>query len=119
MRSELVSRDYANLWPRVVAARFAEPEGYEVVMAILGSYAGPEPDRVKLGILKAADCQLERIRYFCRVASDDWRDLLCEAEYPLSSRKWGLKDKSPEKYEKLMAKEQAEYVSWLQRVLAT
>lgn len=88
-------------------------------MAILASYTGPEPDRVKLGILKAADCQLERIRYFCGVASDDWRDLLCEAEYPLSSRKWGLKDRDPEKYEKLLAKEQAEYESWLQKVLAT
>jgi len=119
MRSEYVSRDYPNLWPRVVTARFNEPGQHEVVMAILASYEGPEPDRVKLGILKAADCQLERIRYFCGVASDDWRELLCEAEYPLSSRKWGLKDKAPEKYEKLLVKEQAEYESWLQRVLAT
>jgi hypothetical protein len=119
MHSESVPRDYANLWPRVVAARFSEPVQCEAVMAILASYAGPEADRVKLGILKAADCQVERIRYFCRMASDDWRDLLCEAEYPLSSRKWGLKKKAPEKYEKLLVKEQAEYDSWLQRVLAT
>ena len=119
MRSELILRDYANLWPRVVAAKFNEPGQHEVVMAILASYTGPEPDRVKLGILKAADCQLERIRYFCGVASDDWRELLCEAEYPLSSRKWGLKDRAPETYEKLLAKEQAEYESWLQKGLAT
>jgi hypothetical protein len=89
------------------------------VLAILATYAGPEPDRVKLGILKAADCQVERIRYFCGVASDDWRELLCEAEYPLSSRKWGLKERAPEKYERLLVKEQAEYESSLQRVLAT
>jgi hypothetical protein len=119
MRSEYVPRDYANLWPRVVTTRFSEPEQHEAVMAILASYEGPEPDRVRLGILKAADCQLERIQYFCGVANDDWRELLCEAEYPLSSRRWGLKDKSPEKYEKLLVKEQAEYESWLQRVLTT
>ena len=119
MRSETVLRDYANLWPRVVAARFSEPVQREAVMAILASYDGPEPDRVKLGILKAADCQVERIRQFCGMASADWRDLLCEAEYPLSSHKWGLRKKAPEKYEKLLVKEQAEYDSWLQRVLAT
>ena len=119
MRSETVPRDYANLWPRVVATRFSEPVQREAVMAILASYEGPEPDRVKLGILKAADCQVERIRSLCKVASDDWRDLLCEAEYPLSSGKWGLRERAPEKYEKLLVKEQADYESWLQRVLAT
>lgn len=119
MLSEFFPRDYANLWPRVVAASFSEPGERETVMAVLAAYAGPEPDRVKLGILKAADCELERIKHFCGVASNDWRDLLCDAEYPLSSRKWGLKEKAPAKYEKLLVQEQAEYGAWLQHVLAT
>jgi hypothetical protein len=41
------------------------------------------------------------------LAQDDWRELLCKAEYSLSSRKWGLKDKAPKKYEAFVAKEQA------------
>jgi hypothetical protein len=86
---------------------------------MLAEYSGPEPDRVKLGLLKASDCDIERMRSLLKLAGEDWRELLCESEYPLSSRKWGLKDKAPEKYDRLLAKEQAEYEACLQRVLAT
>jgi hypothetical protein len=89
------------------------------VLAMLAAYSGPEPDRVKLGVLKAADCNIEKVRSLLALAEDDWRDLLCEAEYPLSSRKWDLKDKAPEKYQALLAKEQDQYEQWLQSVLAT
>jgi hypothetical protein len=86
---------------------------------MFAAYSGPEPDRVKLGVLKVADCNLGKVRSLLALAQDDWRELLCEAEYPLSSRKWGLKDKAPEKYEALLAKEQAQYEQWLISVLAT
>jgi hypothetical protein len=119
MRSEFVSRDYGSLWPRVVEAKFRNAEERETVLAMFSAYTGPEPDRIKLGVLKAADCNLEKVRSFLALAQDDWRDLLCEAEYPLSSRKWGLKDRAPEKYEALLAKEQDQYERWLQSVLAT
>jgi hypothetical protein len=59
------------------------------------------------------------VRSLLALAEGDWRELLCEAEYPLSSRKWGLKDKAPEKYEELLAKEQDQYEQWLKSVLAT
>lgn len=119
MRSEIVQRDYADLWPKVVDARFRTPQEREAVFAMFSTYDGPEADRVRLGVLKAADCNLEKMKSLLEVARSDWRDLLCEAEYPLSSRKWGLKDKSPDRYEKLLEKEQAEYEAWLRQVLAT
>lgn len=118
MRSDLVPRDWAKLWPQVVAAKFNVPEERDAVLAMFKEYSGPEPDRIKLGVLKASDCNIERMRALLKLAGDDWRELLCEAEYPLSSRRWGLKEKAPEKYERLQAKEQAEYENWLQRVLA-
>ena len=119
MKSELVSRDYGALWPRVVEARFRNAQEREAVLAMFAAYSGPEPDRVKLGVLKAADCKIEKVQALLALAESDWRELLCEAEYPLSSRKWGLKDKAPEKYEALLVKEQDQYEQWLQSALAT
>jgi hypothetical protein len=102
-----------------VEAKFRNAEERRAVLAMLAAYSGPEPDRVKLGILKAADCNIEKVRSLLSLAEGDWRELLCEAEYPLSSRRWGLKDKAPEKYEALLAKEQDQYEQWLKSVLAT
>jgi hypothetical protein len=102
-----------------MAVQFPVPAERDAILALFSRYAGPEPDRVKLGVLKVADGNIERIRSLIRLAADDWRDLLCEAEYPLSSKRWGLKDKAPEKYDQLLAKEQAEYEAWLQRQLGT
>jgi hypothetical protein len=119
MRLEFVSRDYGELWPRVVMARFPNAEDREAVLVLFSEYSGPEPDRVKLGVLKAGGCDLEKVRSLLALARDDWRDLLCAAEYPFSSRRWGLKDKAPEEYEALLAKEQEQYEQWLKSVLAT
>src|SRR5574337_568700 len=109
MRSEYVPRDYGELWPRVIEAVFRNAEEREAVLAMFSAYSGPEPDRIKLGVLKAADGNIEKVRSLLSLAEDDWRELLCEAEYPLSSRRWGLKDKAPEKYEALLANEQDQY----------
>jgi hypothetical protein len=102
-----------------VEARFRNAEERKAVLAMFAAYSGPEPDRVKLGVLKAADCDIEKMRSFLALAEDDWRELLCEAEYPLSSHRRGLKDKAPEKYEALLAKEQDQYERWLKSALAT
>jgi hypothetical protein len=119
MRPEYVQRNYGELWPRVVEVAFRNAEERQAVLALFAAYSGPEPDRVKLGVLKAANCQLERVKVLLSLAQSDWRELLCEAEYPLSSRRWGLIDKAPEKYDALLAKEQARYEQWLKSVLAT
>lgn len=119
MHSEIVPREYASLWPRVVATRFTDPVQQAIVLAILASYSGREPDRVKLGILKAANCQLDKIQYWCEEANCDWRVLLCKAEYPRTSGTHDLKQRDPEKYERLLIKEQLEYDNWLQLALAT
>jgi hypothetical protein len=87
MGPEFVSRAYGNLWPRVVEARFRNAEERAAVLALFAACSGPEPDRVKLGVLKAADCNIEKVRSLLALAEGDWRELLCEAEYPLSSRK--------------------------------
>ncbi len=119
MRSALVLRDWGCLWRRVVDARFEDPGERDLVLGMFASYSGPEPDRVKLAVLKVADCKREQIRRLLAVAQDDWRELLCEAEFPLSSRRSGLRERAPEKYEALLAKEQAQYEEWLGRALAT
>jgi len=71
VRPETVSRDWANLWQSIVAARFTTPEQQQLVLAILAEYSGPEPDRVKLGMLKAADCDPEKMRSLLRLANAD------------------------------------------------
>jgi hypothetical protein len=118
-RSPDAGRDYGTLWPRVVEARFRDAQERAAVLALLAAYTGPEPDRVKLGVLKAADCNIEKMRSLLALAADDWRELLCEAEYPLSSPRWGLKEKAPEKYAALLAREQEQYEQWLESALAT
>jgi hypothetical protein len=101
-----VSPEYGDPWPRVVEARFRTAQEPAAVLAMCAAFCGQEPARVKLGVLKAADRSIEKVRWLLALAENDCRGLLCEAEYPLSSRKWGLKDKGPEKYEALLAKEQ-------------
>lgn len=75
-----------------------------------------EVPRVRLGILYLTSREPSRFANHLDLACTDYRDLLCAAEYPYSSRKWALNEKDPEKYRKLQAKEEAEYLAWVARI---
>jgi hypothetical protein len=119
MRSELVNRDYGALVPQVLEKLFLDVQKRNEAHEILAAYQDLEPDRVRLGILKASNGDLQEIIRLVDIAMHDWRDLLCIAEFPLSSKRWGLREKDPERYDKVLEKEQGEYDQWLKNVLAT
>ena len=51
----------------------------------------------------------EKLEAYTVLACVDYRDLLCAAEYPLSSRRFGLRENNSEKYRKLQEQESTEY----------
>ncbi len=119
MGAGVVDRDYELLVAQVLERLFPEAEDRARAVEILSQYQGREPWRVYLGILKLSNGDLAALRKFTEVAIWDWRELLCAAEYPLTSRRWGLRERDPIKYERLREKEREEYDTWLRTVLAT
>jgi hypothetical protein len=119
MRSELVNRDYERLVSQVLDKLFPDPNKRSAALSILLKYQEQGAHRVYLGILKESKGNLEEMKKLVDTANYDFRDLLCIAEYPHSSQKFGLREKDPGKYEKLLEQEQAEYDNWLKNVLAT
>lgn len=122
MRSTCMTRDYHLLLPMVLDAMFPDETGRQAVVDILSSYGKEsyhrEQDRVHLGILKLARTDMDKLREFTQLACVDYRDLLCAAEYPLSSHPFDLSQKEPEKYRELQEKEVAEYEAWLEAILS-
>ena len=117
MPSDTVKRDYVTLLPQVMEKLFPDEAVRTRVWSLLDGYQAKEPHRVRVGILKAAKGEPEDIAALVRYASDDYRDLLTLAEYPLSSRRWALRDSDPSKYAALQEREQRMYTNWLQCVL--
>ncbi len=112
--------DYKVLLPMALKAMFPIEAGREQVAKKLDAYGTEsfhrEQPRVKLGILYLVSQQPEKLDSFIDLACTDYRDLLCAAEYPHSSRRWGLQEKDPEKYKKLQNKEEKEYLSWVEKI---
>lgn len=116
-----MDRDYESLLPKVLTAMFPENKQRQAVIETLSAYGREsfhrEPHRVHLGILKLVWAEPEKLEAYTELACTDYRDLLCAAEYPLSSRRFGLQEKNPKKYRKLQEQESAEYEAWLKQVL--
>ena len=117
-----MSRDYESLLPRVLATMFPDEGRRCEIVRKLSAY-GTESfhhgrARVHLGILKLAWLHPERLDEFIELACSDYRDLLCAAEYPLSSRDYRLKDQDPQKYREYQQEEMARYDAWLELVLS-
>ncbi len=117
-----MNRDYKNLLPQVLKALY--PDAYERnrVKALLSSYGKEsyhqEPERVHLGILKLVSKEPEKLETYIQLACSDFRDLLCAAEYYLTSPQYKLSKISPEKYAKLEERERTEYDQWLSNILS-
>jgi len=117
-----MDRDYALLLPAVVSKLFPDTATREHATRILSSYGREsfhvEVDRVRLGILKLSGADLSAIEIWTKLACDDFRDLLVEAEYRLSFGKDRLRESDPEMYEALKKTEREQYDAWIAAVLA-
>jgi hypothetical protein len=115
-------RDYKHILPLVLQAMFPVRRERLTVAEMLSAYGKAsyhrEQDRVHLGILKLAWGEPEKLEDYIRLACEDYRDLLCAAEYPLSSLQSGLSENNPVKYKQLQENESAEYDAWLENVLS-
>lgn len=112
--------DYKILLSTALKVMFPNESEREGIAKKLDAYGTEsfhrEQSRVRLGILYLVSRGPDRIDSFIELACTDYRDLLCAAEYPHSSRRWGLKEKDPEKYKKLQNKEEKEYLAWVQTI---
>ena len=117
-----MTRDYQDLLPRVLEAMYPEASVRRKIIGQLSDYGKEsyhrEIPRVQLGILKLAWSQPSRLDAFIELACQDYRDLLCAAEFPLSSRDYRLKDQDPVKYKEYQLEEAARYDAWLELVLS-
>ena len=113
--------DYTTLLPIVLTKMFPDSKLRSEVVTKLDRYGAKsfhrEIERVRLGILKLVHNEPDKLEYYVTLACDDYRDLLCCAEYPLTSRRYGLKEKDPEKDKELSSRESQEYKDWLDKLL--
>lgn len=109
--------DYEAIFPKIIARLFPEETARAEVEEILSEYGTEkfhrEGARVKTAILKVAGSNLDETKRCTDIACCDFRDILCMAEYPNQSGRWGLKDKNPEKHEKLVQKDRKQYQDWI------
>lgn len=116
----LMEINYKALLPMALKAIYPEAPKRDEVEEKLNAYGKEsfhrELSRVRLGILYLAYQEPEKLDSFIDLACTDYRDLLCAAEYPHSSRRWGIREKDPKKYKRLQDKEKKEYLAWIDRI---
>lgn len=99
---------------------FPNREERQRVVAKMGKYGEEsyqrEAPRVKLSILKLAYDDPGRLDHYIDEACKDYRDILCWAEYPHTSRNWRLRELDPERYNQLRNREEAEFLAWLEHM---
>ena len=114
--------DHAKLLQRVLEKLAPDEKDRAALTEVLGRYGlsrwQPEGDRVRLAILKLAGSgSIERVRYFTLQACRDYRDVLTAAEYPNQSSRHFLREKDPEEYARLCAKDREQYRDWYLGIL--
>lgn len=75
-----------------------------------------EIPRVRAAIIKAADSKIEELDRCTDIACCDYRDILCIAEYPKQSKRWGLKKNDPTKYKRLIKEDLEQYTAWVRKM---
>jgi hypothetical protein len=112
--------DYEKLLPLAIDSIYSDAESKTVALSLLEKYGASEYHReiprVRLGILYLTSKSPDRLPHLVALACSDYRDLLCAAEYPHSSRRFGLKEKAPDKYHSLQEKESREYMAWIAKI---
>lgn len=96
---------------------FPDRSERQKVMEILLTYGTEsyerEPDRVRLAILKLSGNSLDEIKKYTQYAKQDFRDILCWAEYPNQGKAWNLKDQAEK--QRLADRDRKQYEDWLGR----
>jgi hypothetical protein len=112
--------DYEKLLPMALKAMYPNEAKRNEVERTLGAYGTKpfhrEPFRVKVGVLYLTSQEPMNFMSFVNLACSDYRDLLCAAEYPYSSKRWGLREKDPVKFKSLEDKEKKEYLAWIRTI---
>ncbi len=107
----------------VLQAAFPNEEDRSKASEILNDYGKEsfhrEIPRVRAAIIKAANERLEDLEKYTEIACCDYRDILCIAEYPKQSKKWNMKKRNPEKYQKLVSEDLEQYSGWVKRMKST
>lgn len=93
---------------------------FDVVMAILDGYGSddgqPEPDRVRLAVLKLSAGRVDRLRPYLESAKRDRKEVLARAEQPGYAEKILRIDRTPsEPRERILAEDPSQYESLLSR----
>ena len=103
---------------RIVQRDFP-PEQVAAVLAVLDEYGKQigdgGVDRVRLAVLKLADRDLQKVRYWLEQAKCDYRDVLLPAEHPRYRKKWNPKKCASEEEwrKKMIDSDWAQYERWL------
>jgi hypothetical protein len=112
--------DYDDILLKALAKLFPGQDTRAEVESILSGYGTEkfhrEGPRVKTAILKVAGNSLSEVKRCTEIACCDYRDILCMAEYPNQSGRWGLKDKNPDRYNKLVQKDLDQYKNWIDSI---
>ena len=115
MNRETVDRKINAMWSRI--------EDQETVRRALAHYGvescEPEPDRVRLAILKTSEGNIDRLIKLVRGAKRDYRDALMAAEYPEEARSsWALHPNLSKDEQRRLAqireRDRRQYLEWLQ-----
>jgi hypothetical protein len=109
--------DYDVIFQKALAKLFPDRVARAKVEEVLSEYGTEkfhrEGPRVKTAILKVAGSNLDEIKRCTDIACCDFRDIVSMAEYPNQSGRWHLKEKNPEKYKKLVAKDLKQHQEWI------
>ncbi len=109
--------DYAALLPAALRALYPDASERERVAQRLQQYGAEpsqrEPARVRLGVLYLTAQAPDKLESYLQLACTDYRDLLCAAEYPQSSRQWRLQRQQPAAYKALQERDAQAYLAWI------
>ena len=109
--------DYEIIFAKVLIKLFPGADTRAEVEAVLSEYGTEsfhrEGPRVKTAILKVAGADLDEVKRCTDIACCDYRDILCMAEYPNQSGRWGSKDKDPDMYKRLVQMDLKQYQEWI------
>jgi hypothetical protein len=109
--------DHYNIYDKALRKYFPDPKLRKEAEDILSGYGNKNEDkeafRVKVAVLKLAECDMRQLKHYTLQACTDYRDVLCWAEYPSSYKWWSSKENNPEKYMSLQKEDLEQYKDWV------
>ncbi len=103
---------------RVIARDFpaAEVSALRAALAAYGTKTWHrEPERVRLAALKVAGGNVARLREALVIAGQDFRDVLCAAEYPRYGKEINPSEKNETKRQLVIDDDWRQYREWFEK----